>query len=496
MSRTAFLALVLAALSVSSANASPAPSAKSHKTAPADASSHRKTQHPTHVRAENAAHSPGTYRVGHPAARKPAASVAKRTPVVGVRLRARRVAASEIKSAKAAQSARAAQPHAPKAAPAPRVAESSAHHTYFKPRGSRSSARKASDAPTKAAPDVQPAVSAEKVAGKLDVSLEIGGDHTTEADTHADSKALTAPFDSAQSRLLKSSPEIKPTPIALSVRTSAAAEADQPATTTDVASIAPESAIPARQPRNSGYGASIRDASLRKTRLVMPPALVGSHESLTRQNEKSDAEGLERIEDEDDLADRIAHKLLVPVPTSAALAVNGNLPVNHRYCRPWTAIFLADLARSHDEEFHRPLEVSSAVRTVEYQKRLMGTNGNAAAAEGDIVSPHLTGATIDIAKYGLSREEMAWMRTRLLALEQAGKIDVEEEFQQACFHITVYKNYVPPRPAQKAAAPKTGQTKTGQPTAGSAAKAPDSKARKTNGQPRPDAIAEIASIGR
>jgi hypothetical protein len=133
---------------------------------------------------------------------------------------------------------------------------------------------------------------------------------------------------------------------------------------------------------------------------------------------------------------------------------------------------------------------------VEYQKRLMGTNGNAAAAEGEIVSPHLTGATIDIAKNGLSRQEMAWMRTRLLALEQAGKIDVEEEFQQACFHITVYKNYVPPRPAQKAAAPKTGQTKTGQPTAGFAAKAPDSKARKTNGQPRPDAIAEIASIGR
>jgi hypothetical protein len=74
----------------------------------------------------------------------------------------------------------------------------------------------------------------------------------------------------------------------------------------------------------------------------------------------------------------------------------------------------------------------------------MGINGNAAAAEGDIVSPHLTGATIDIAKGPLSRQEIAWMRTRLLTLEQAGKIDVEEEFQQACFHITVYKNYAPP----------------------------------------------------
>jgi hypothetical protein len=59
------------------------------------------------------------------------------------------------------------------------------------------------------------------------------------------------------------------------------------------------------------------------------------------------------------------------------------------------------------------------------------------------VSPHLTGATIDIAKSPLSREEIGWMRSRLLALEAAGKIDVEEEFQQSCFHITVYKSYAP-----------------------------------------------------
>jgi hypothetical protein len=187
-------------------------------------------------------------------------------------------------------------------------------------------------------------------------------------------------------------------------------------------------------------------ASLHLRRGAMPAPLLGSHASLERQNARTEADGLERIEDEDDLADRIAHKMLVPVPASLALTVNGNLPVNHRYCRPWTARFLSDLAHSHATEFHRPLEVSSAVRTVEYQKRLMGINGNAAAAEGDIVSPHLTGATIDIAKSPLSREEVSWMRSRLLALEEAGKIDVEEEFQQSCFHITVYKTYAPLAP--------------------------------------------------
>jgi hypothetical protein len=50
-------------------------------------------------------------------------------------------------------------------------------------------------------------------------------------------------------------------------------------------------------------------------------------------------------------------------------------------------------------------------------------------------------------------------------LQTAGKIDVEEEFEQACFHITVYKNYVTTRshkstpgqtPSQHAAPAKPG----------------------------------------
>lgn len=189
--------------------------------------------------------------------------------------------------------------------------------------------------------------------------------------------------------------------------------------------------------------AETEEASLSIARGYMPAPLYGNRASLERQNDRLEAEGLERIEDEDDLAERIAHHLLVPVPVSDALSINANLPVNHRYCRPWTARFLSDLAAAHEAKFHRPLEVSSAVRTVEYQKKLMQVNGNAAPAEGDIVSPHLTGATIDIAKDNMSRAEMAWMRRYLLTIEAEGKIDVEEEFQQACFHIAVYKDYLP-----------------------------------------------------
>ena len=153
--------------------------------------------------------------------------------------------------------------------------------------------------------------------------------------------------------------------------------------------------------------AALQTASLRLPEPEMPPPLRGSRESLERQNDKTEADGLERIEDEDDLADRIARKMLV--------------------------------------------------RTVDYQKRLMGINGNAAPAEGDVASPHLTGASIDLAKLGMTRQEIVWMRSWLLPLQQAGKIDVEEEFQQSCFHITVYKVYLPPAPVQADGHEKPGR---------------------------------------
>lgn len=191
--------------------------------------------------------------------------------------------------------------------------------------------------------------------------------------------------------------------------------------------------------------------ALRNSLKTMPPPLRGSLESLTRQNEKTEADNLERIEDDSDLNDRIERGMLVPVPVSTALTINGKLPRNRRYCRPWTASFLSDLGRTHEAAFHRPFEVSSAVRTVAYQKQLERINGNATSAEGDIASPHLTGAAIDIAKQGMTRQEIGWMRAWLLPLEQAGMIDVEEEFRQSCFHITVYKSYEPPMPQRKKA---------------------------------------------
>lgn len=179
-------------------------------------------------------------------------------------------------------------------------------------------------------------------------------------------------------------------------------------------------------------------------RLIVPAPLLGSHEILIRQNELADQDGLGRVQDDADLDAMRARGMLVPIPADQRLHVDDRLPLNRRYCRGWTAQFLADLSRDHYARFGTPLQITSAVRTVAFQVRLQRTNGNAAPAEGDTASPHLTGQAIDIGKRGLSLTEIAWLRGYLLPLIQGGRIDVEEEFQQSCFHISVYHRYLPP----------------------------------------------------
>ncbi len=178
-------------------------------------------------------------------------------------------------------------------------------------------------------------------------------------------------------------------------------------------------------------------------RLVVPPPMRGTREILVHQNRVADEEGLTRIQDEADLRRMRTVRTLVDFPVSASLRVNPELAGDHRCARPWTVRFASDISRAYYARFHEPLQVNSAVRTVSYQLRLRRVNGNAAGTEGDVASPHLTGEALDFGKHGMSTAEIAWMRLYLRPLMQDGKLDVEEEFQQACFHISVYRAYAP-----------------------------------------------------
>ena len=180
-------------------------------------------------------------------------------------------------------------------------------------------------------------------------------------------------------------------------------------------------------------------------RLIVPAPLVGSHDVLVHQNEMADAEGLARIENDSQLAILRAHHQLVDIPESDSLQLNPDLPDNRRCARPWTVKFATDMAHAYYARFHQALQINSAARTVQYQMHLEHINGNAAGVDGDSASPHLTGQAVDFGKRGMNLTQIAWMRAYLKPLMDSGKLDVEEEFRQACFHISVYRAYLPIR---------------------------------------------------
>lgn len=196
---------------------------------------------------------------------------------------------------------------------------------------------------------------------------------------------------------------------------------------------------------------------LRRVRYYGPPVapeLRGSRDSLLKQNQEIDQANLPRIEDDAQLEQLEQSGALIQIPESDYLAVNPSLKENRRYVRPWTAQFVDDLGREFYEKFHKPIEVTSAVRTVDQQRHLMRVNGNAAPAEGEIASSHLAGTTVDIGKRGLSRKQHKWIENYLEQMKQTSVIEPEEERHQACFHVMVSERYPYPVAIQTKAAPE------------------------------------------
>ncbi|PYY22474.1 MAG: hypothetical protein DMG62_13510 [Acidobacteria bacterium] len=201
-----------------------------------------------------------------------------------------------------------------------------------------------------------------------------------------------------------------------------------------------------------------RRAHLRRLRYYGPPVapeLRGSRDSLLKQNSEIDQAGLMRIEDDAQLEQLEERGVLVPIVSSEYLTVNPYLKENRRYARPWAVQFVDDISREFHQQFGRPLQVTSAVRTVEQQWHLMRFNHNAAPAEGEVASSHLAGTTVDIGKRGLTRKQHKWVANYLARMKEQDVIEPEEERRQACFHVMVSQRYPYPVAIQTKASDPT-----------------------------------------
>lgn len=172
-------------------------------------------------------------------------------------------------------------------------------------------------------------------------------------------------------------------------------------------------------------------------------SLRGSRESQYRQNEQADKEDLQRIKDGSELQELKASGALVPLPENEFIGIDeSEIDVRLRWCRPWTKEFLLDIGKGFHKQFGKKPRVTSAVRTIEDQRRLRKINRNAALPDGERASSHLTGSAIDIGKKGMTPKEMAWIRRELLSLEAAVLIEATEESRnQSNFHVMVFRNY-------------------------------------------------------
>jgi len=187
-----------------------------------------------------------------------------------------------------------------------------------------------------------------------------------------------------------------------------------------------------------------RRAHLRRLRYYGPPVapeLRGSRDSLLKQNSEIDSAGLPRIEDDAQLEQLEERGVLVPIISTEYMTVNPYLKENRRYARPWAVQFVDDMSLEFYQQFGKPLQVTSAVRTMAQQRHLMRFNHNAAPAEGEVASSHLAGTTVDIGKRGLSRKQHKWVADYLARMKAQDIIEPEEERRQACFHIMVSQRY-------------------------------------------------------
>jgi len=166
------------------------------------------------------------------------------------------------------------------------------------------------------------------------------------------------------------------------------------------------------------------------------PSVLPSPQHHEAENKEADEDGLPRIKDQAQLNRFVARGLLVPLPQNESIEVDEHIPVNRRYCRPWTRSFLLDIGRNYKNRFRKKLKITSGVRTLADQNELRRYNANASPS-----STHPTGATVDISWKRMHRQQLAWMVAQMLALERAGKVEATLEHYQACLHVLVRKQY-------------------------------------------------------
>jgi len=108
---------------------------------------------------------------------------------------------------------------------------------------------------------------------------------------------------------------------------------------------------------------------------------------------------------------------------------------------------LQELADAYFGKFGRPLRVTSLTRSMDYQIGLNASNPNSFKVRGEgSLPPHTSGCAFDLARKHMTAEEQNFVMQKLAQMENANKLDALIEYGvNACFHIFIYDDGIPPR---------------------------------------------------
>lgn len=174
----------------------------------------------------------------------------------------------------------------------------------------------------------------------------------------------------------------------------------------------------------------------------LPRLFPPTADSLLLQNAEVDKLHLARVQNDREMRELVQNGELTPIQSGSALRVN--VPSNRAYLRPWANAALIDLSQDFYGTFGAPLTVDSAVRTVQFQRRLRRWNRNAAPDRGPRASVHPAGIAFDLKRRGLSRAQVQWLEWRLFVLRTRGLVIIEEENRHPCLHVVVSGAYPGP----------------------------------------------------
>jgi pSer/pThr/pTyr-binding forkhead associated (FHA) protein len=118
-----------------------------------------------------------------------------------------------------------------------------------------------------------------------------------------------------------------------------------------------------------------------------------------------------------------------------------------RMFNPRAKPILQELADAYFGKFGRPLRVTSLTRSMDYQILLNRGNPNSFKVRGEgSLPPHTSGCAFDLARKHMTAEEQNFVMKKLAEMEDANKLDALIEYGvNACFHIFIYDDGIPPK---------------------------------------------------